>query len=219
MCRARAETRRKPGAEARPEATRKTGAKARPKPGGAAGVVVRDARPGDVPAIAAVARRAWPAAYAGLFEEEFIELVLARTYSSGALTGAIGRCARDPRAHFLVAEEGDGHVIGYLHYGPGSSGPELHRLYVEPDRIREGIGSRLLAELNRRLASGTEYVALVREGNLRAVRFYERLGFEHAGLVDGFASFLERSGLPDAAVERRGGDMLMRYRVSRTMRG
>lgn len=165
-------------------------------------LTTRDAVPSDAPAIRAVAERAWPAAYEGLFEPEFIQLVLDRTYDAELLAEAIAA----PGSVFLVAED-DGEVIGYLHYADG----ELNRLYVEPERIGTGAGRLLLAELERRLEPGTEYVALVRAGNHRAVSFYLRNGFETARHVDGFARFAEAWGLdlPDSGSH----DLLMRRRL------
>jgi ribosomal protein S18 acetylase RimI-like enzyme len=165
--------------------------------------VVRDATPADAPAIREIALRAWPAAYEGLFDQGFIDLVLGRTYTVEALSGQIA----DPASQFLVAED-EGILVGYLHYAEG----ELYRLYVEPGLTGRGIGSELLAELNRRLPAGTEYVALVREGNHGALRFYEDRGFARAGYVDGFRLFLDREGL-EAPVAGAGRDVLVRYVV------
>jgi GNAT superfamily N-acetyltransferase len=44
--------------------------------------------------------------------------------------------------------EGDGEVLGYLHYDCEGSEPELHRIYVDLERKRAGIGSALLRELH-----------------------------------------------------------------------
>lgn len=166
--------------------------------------MIRDALPADAPAVRAVAARAWPAAYEGLFEPAFIEAVVARTYAVEAIREHIA----DPGSVFLVACDGDA-VTGFLHYGAG----ELHRLYVEPELVGRGIGAALLEELNSRLPAGTEYVALVREGNERALHFYDRHGFERAGLVDGFAHFAEREGYRPEDSPRGGRDVLVRYVV------
>jgi ribosomal protein S18 acetylase RimI-like enzyme len=167
--------------------------------------VVRDALPEDAEAIRAVALRSWPAAYAGLFEPGYIEHVL----ESGYALEVLERQLADASFVFLVACEDDGTVVGYLHYGEG----ELRRLYVEPERLGEGIGAALLEELNRRLPAGTTYVALVREGNDRALRFYDRHGFERAGFVDGLAHFAEREGYQPAGTSPSGRDVLVRYVV------
>lgn len=167
-------------------------------------VMVRDAVRDDVLAIRAVAARAWPAAYEGLFPAGFIELVLERMYAPER----VGEAIADPAGCFLVAEQ-EGVVVGYLHYVEG----ELKRLYVEPERIGAGIGRALLVELERRLPPGTEYVALVREGNERATGFYLRQGFEDAGRVDGLGRFLEGAGLEPPTGTERARDVLMRRRL------
>lgn len=177
-----------------------------------AAVRVRDALPADAAAIARVAREVWPATYAGLLDDAFIELVLTRTYEATALSGTIAAAGEDPGSHFLVAEDRE-EIVGYLHYGPGAGGPELHRLYVLPARTREGTGAALLAELNRRLAPGTAYVALVHAGNDGALRFYAREGFSRAGRVDGRSAFLERYGLGGEPCGGPGCDVIVRYEV------
>lgn len=176
-------------------------------------VDVRDAAPADARTISEIAHAAWPATYTGVFEDEFIRLVLERTYEPEALAGTIARCAADRSSHFLVAERA-GTVVAYLHYGPGAGGAELHRIYVRPDLTGEGIGSALLRELNRRLEPGTSYVALVHRDNAGALRFYERHGFEAAGRVDGMELFREREGFGGGgAAAGPGCDVLVRYRV------
>jgi ribosomal protein S18 acetylase RimI-like enzyme len=172
---------------------------------------VRDAVPADAERVAAIARRAWPSAYRGLFEAAFIEQVLERAYNPAAIRERIEAAARRRDAHFLMAELD--RPAGFLHFGAGERGPELHALYVEPERIGAGAGHALLLELHRRLRPGTEYVALVREGNNAAIRFYERQGFERAETVDGFALFMRHHGLRHGPTQRSGRDVLMRYRV------
>ena len=170
--------------------------------------MIRDAAADDAAAVSAVAARAWPAAYRGLFDPAFIDRVLEHTYAARSVARHIAECA----GHFLVAEEG-GKVVGFLHYEPG----ELHRLYLDPGRIGSGLGRALVEELNRRLEPGTEYVALVRAGNDRAEGFYEHLGFELAERVDGFERFAAGHGVSPGAARDAGAegplDLLMRFRV------
>ncbi|HWH45484.1 MAG TPA: GNAT family N-acetyltransferase [Thermoleophilaceae bacterium] len=171
------------------------------------GLVIRDARPDDARAVADVALEVWPATYAGLLEDAFIADVLAHTYSVESLTRLISSAPV-----FLVAER-DGGAVGYLHYGSGVHGPELHRLYLRESETGRGTGRALLAELNARLEPGDSYVALVHEGNERALGFYERMGFEPAGRVDGRSLYLEREGVVPERDYAAGCDVLVRFVV------
>jgi ribosomal protein S18 acetylase RimI-like enzyme len=172
---------------------------------------IRDAEPADAPAVGALARIVWPATYRGLLEDDFIDLVLERTYRASELEAQIRRAAASDDEHFLVADAGE-HLLGYLHYGPATGLPELYRLYVHPAESGRGLGRALLAELHRRLEPGTTYVALVHAGNTRALRFYERQGFERAGRVDGKQAFLERYGIAGGG-SADPCDILLRFRI------
>ena len=83
-----------------------------------------------------------------------------------------------------MAEE-DGEVLGYLHYDCDGAEPELHRIYVDLERKRAGIGSALMRELHARLRPGSSYVLLVVEANTRARAFYERHGLIVERRLDG----------------------------------
>ena len=82
---------------------------------------------------------------------------------------------------FLVAERG-GAIVGYLHFGEGSRGPELFRIYADPEHYGTGVGSALLAELHRRIEGRVEaYVLDVHSRNERGRAFYDRNGFVTVG--------------------------------------
>jgi ribosomal protein S18 acetylase RimI-like enzyme len=140
-------------------------------------VHVRDALPGDAEAIAELGRRAVPPTYAGLIDDPaVVEAIVEQSYAPDALRMSIERDV------FLVAKNGSG-IVGFLHYGDD----ELHRIYVEPGRKRQGIGSALLDELHRRLPAGSSYVLMVVAANHAAVAFYERHGLRETERVDGVA--------------------------------
>lgn len=170
-------------------------------------LAIRDATPADAAAVRGVAIEAWPATYAGLLPDDFIARVLEATYALEPLARLIAEAEV-----FLVAEI-DGEPVGYLHYGDGPHGPELHRLYLLPSATGKGVGPALLAELNSRLEPGTSYVALVHHDNAGALRFYEREGFVPAGTIDGPSFYMRREGLDSSRVEAESCDVFVRYVV------
>lgn len=82
--------------------------------------------------------------------------------------------------------EADGRIVGVVLAGPDPDDPtlgHLARLYVDPDRWGAGIGTALhdvaIADLvARRFPTATLWVL---EDNLRARRWYERLGWTQTG--------------------------------------
>jgi ribosomal protein S18 acetylase RimI-like enzyme len=157
--------------------------------------IVRDAVPADAPAVAAIGKVAVPETYKQLIPAESVmEAIVEQSYALDALGGCITRCAIGEDAHFLIAERGR-QVVGFLHYDSEGAEPELHRIYVDPARKRQGIGSALLEELHRRLASDTSYVLMVVAANRPAVSFYERHGFVEAARVDGVTYMDEHMGV------------------------
>lgn len=147
-------------------------------------VVVREATVADAPAISAIGSVAFPAVHNEIAGEAFSAAVVEQTYSIGALTECISRCARADDAVFFVAER-DGAVVGYLHYDCVGPEPELHRIYVDPEQKRGGIGSVLMREFHAWLDPGSSYILLVAEANGDARAFYERHGLVVEGRVDG----------------------------------
>jgi ribosomal protein S18 acetylase RimI-like enzyme len=138
-------------------------------------LVVRAALVADAPSIAAIGSVAFPAVHNDVVGAEFAAAVVEQTYSLEALTACIERCTAADDAEFLVAER-DGEVIGYLHYDSAGAEPELHRIYVDPDKKRGGVGRALMQELHARLEPGAQYILLVAEANTDAQAFDERQG-------------------------------------------
>jgi ribosomal protein S18 acetylase RimI-like enzyme len=146
--------------------------------------VIRVAGEDDVPALSALARRTWSAAFGDGVrpENEQAELDGRRSeaYFADALT----------RKTILVAEE-DGVLLGYVQFGdvgiaevdarPGDQA--LQRLYVDTELQGRGLGRALLeaAFAHPRLAGAERVFLTVWEENERAVGLYERFGFRRVG--------------------------------------
>src|SRR5215469_9566650 len=134
-------------------------------------LIIREATAADAKAIAALGSRAFRETHATILEADATEAIIAQTYSVPALTACIAHCATAPDASFLVAAR-DTVIVGYLHYDTAASQPELHRIYVDPDRKGNGIGTALLDALHARLPTGTSYHVIVAAANAAALRFY-----------------------------------------------
>jgi putative acetyltransferase len=80
-----------------------------------------------------------------------------------------------PKAAIIVAEL-DGAPVGFVTIDPSGY---LDQLVVAPDRWGSGLAAKLVNEAKRR--SPDRITLLVNKDNARAIRFYERNGFTHAG--------------------------------------
>jgi ribosomal protein S18 acetylase RimI-like enzyme len=158
-------------------------------------LAVRDADAADASAVAAIGRLAVPETYADLINDvSVMKAIVEQSYALSALRDCIAHCARDEGAHFLVAER-RGRIVGFLHYDSEGPEPELHRIYLDPQHKRQGIGSALVRELHRRLPQGTTYILMVVAANHPAVSFYEHHGFVEDTRVDGVAYMHETMGV------------------------
>jgi predicted N-acetyltransferase YhbS len=131
--------------------------------------LVRTAEPGDLDVLQGVFRRA------SLVNAGDREALLAHPdvleWSGEAI--AEGRVR--------VATE-DGTVVGFATTVPVEGGLELDDLFVEPDRMRRGVGRRLVEDVvDRARADGVETVWVT--ANPHAMAFYAAVGFR----VDGTA--------------------------------
>ena len=130
---------------------------------------IRDARPEEAPALAALQRRS-----ADVWEEYRAQLA--------ANPDAIEpphRAIADGRVR--VAADASGRLLGFSVVGPIRDGRcELDDLFVEPEWMRRGVGRLLVADLTARAAAaGASHVDVI--ANPNALAFYERLGFETTG--------------------------------------
>ncbi len=101
-----------------------------------------------------------------------------------------------PGASFTVAELG-GEVVGFV--ATATDGPLvwLDQLYVRPDSVGLGLGSKLLEHA---LAGVTQPVRLYTfQANVGARRFYERYGFKAVQFTDGQSN---EEKCPDVLYER-----------------
>lgn len=145
-------------------------------------VTYRFATPDDADALGVVHTRSWQAAYAGLIDAEKLAALDPAERADGFRGGLPADEQRRRGVTWIVAEDDGaivGHVLTQLHEGKGY----MHLLYLAPEAWGRGIGHMLhdmgLRGLHR---LGVSEVRLkVLDGNDRAIRFYERHGWQLTG--------------------------------------
>lgn len=91
------------------------------------------------------------------------------------------------QASFLVAEDDEGHILGYAGLHVVADEGYIDNIAVEPDARRHGVASALLDVYCRFGASNLAFLTLeVRASNAPAIRLYEKHGFQQVGLRPGY---------------------------------
>ena len=89
----------------------------------------------------------------------------------------------NPQASFIVAEDGEGDVLGYAGLHAVLDEGYIDNVAVEPDARRHGVASALLDVFCRFGAANLAFLSLeVRASNAPAIGLYEKYGFQRAGL-------------------------------------
>ncbi len=158
---------------------------------------VRPAVPADAADIADVQVRAWRTGYAGLLPDELLSALTVE--QAEAVWRRAIEAPPTPRHAVLVASE-SGRTVGFAALGPADDGDldfatsaELLALHVDPDRTRQGHGSRLLSASIDRIHNdgGAIAVAWLLDGDVPARSLYEASGWA----ADGSTRKLD-AGLP-----------------------
>ena len=88
----------------------------------------------------------------------------------------------NPQASFIVAEDGEGNVLGYAGLHVVLDEGYIDNIAVEPDARRHGVASALLDVYCRFGAVNLAFLTLeVRASNDAAIGLYEKLGFQTVG--------------------------------------
>ncbi len=96
----------------------------------------------------------------------------------------------NPDAHFIVAENEEGHVAGYCGYYQALDEAEIVNVAVDRSLQNGGIGLQLVNRLmDDAMAAGVNFIILeVRLSNDSAKHVYEKAGFESLGIRKRFYS-------------------------------
>ena len=125
---------------------------------------LRPYRPDDEDAAIALWRRTWQQAYPAIDFAARVPWWRERWHSELV-----------PKAAIIVAEQ-DGVPVGFVTIDASGY---LDQLVVAPDRWGSELATALVDEAKRR--SPDRITLLVNKDNARAIRFYQRNGFVHAG--------------------------------------
>ncbi len=163
---------------------------------------IRRAVPGDAKGIAECIVGGWKTAYRGILPNDFLDGLTLKpriiAWTNVLESGGEG----DTPGWVAEAED---LVAGFIGSGPArdpdvaAPAAEVYALYVRPGYWRLGIGTRLMEQFvsHWRERGTTTLVLWVFEGNDRARRFYEALGWQ----LDGARQELELSRV--SAIEVR----------------
>jgi GNAT superfamily N-acetyltransferase len=142
---------------------------------------VRLARSADALAVETIRVRGWQAAYRHILppaELDALEIDATRWRD---------RFDAPPAGWTTFVAELDTVVVGFASIGPSRDEQglgELYALYVEPSAWLQGTGRKLIARAEEELARTYAAAALwVLTANVRARRFYERVGWQLDGAV------------------------------------
>ena len=134
--------------------------------------MIRAAEQSDIPAIAELARRIWPVAYAGILTEEQINNMLSRIYSHENLHEEMRQ------GHSFWLAYVDGMACGYASaYREDPQTVWLKKLYVDTTKQKQGLGSQLIQALQRAMQPMTKLNVLVNARNIAAQHYYTHSGF------------------------------------------
>ncbi|MDR1351090.1 MAG: GNAT family N-acetyltransferase [Zoogloeaceae bacterium] len=135
---------------------------------------IRPVTPPEVPAIAALARESWQAAYIGIITQAQIDFMLAQRYDHQRLRADL----EVPDKWLDQAFDGERRV-GFAACEICKGEYKLDKLYIHPDFQRQGIGSALVAHVTAR-ARKLGYpcaILAVNKQNAQAIAAYRKYGF------------------------------------------
>lgn len=139
---------------------------------------LRSANKADLKAVNALLVRTWHATFDDVLGVETVVKVTDAFHSVAALTRNLDK----PYSEFVVADDGEGNLIGMAFASQSKAGiAELHQLYVDPEHHIQGIGTMLLAEIEMAFPDVEKLSLGVVAKNQRAIDFYLRKGFEKTG--------------------------------------
>ena len=144
-------------------------------------LAIRPVTPADLAAVRKVLVATWHATYDTILGREQVEAIMAAWHSMEGLE----RQRLVPDSAFLLAEV-SGRIVAIAFARPAADDHiVLSQLYVLPEAQGRGIGRQLLEASLAAFPHATTVRLEVEPRNVRAVKFYERVGFRVVDEGDG----------------------------------
>ncbi len=127
----------------------------------------------EMPRIAALARRIWPEAFAGILPADRIPGMLDEIYALETLAADIGE-----RGHHYWLASGDGGDLGYASAYRAEGRVWIKKLYLLAEARGLGLGKAMIATARAYFGEDLPVALYVNDGNAPAIAFYRSQGFE-----------------------------------------
>jgi ribosomal protein S18 acetylase RimI-like enzyme len=166
-------------------------------------VEIRKATSADVDGIVKVCTDANWATYTGLWPPELIGQSIQQWYTPERITKEVMEFSPGWHGYYVAVQ--DDMIVGVAGGGMIDDGVgELYVIYVDAARKRQGIGRKLMnAVTAEQVAAGAKEQWLsVAKGNNPAIRFYETLGYIHAGQAPAATKAAADAGIMDLRYKR-----------------
>lgn len=141
-------------------------------------MIIREATLSDITTLCRLLSTVWQATYQGIFPQHFLDNLEDEKWRAG-LTERV-----ENNEPFYVAEV-EGRVVGMLTFGAARNSEwgeaEIYAINILPEFQGKLIGKRLISFAFLQLEGAKTIYLEVADGNHRAQRFYEKMGFLHLG--------------------------------------
>lgn len=139
---------------------------------------IRTASKEDIDAIRDLLDETWHAKFDDILGHHAVNEINAQNHAPDVLR----KCLSRPSSEYIVADDGDTlHGVGFAVQGAHKGDSEiavLFQLCVKPESQRQGIGQRLLIELEEAFPAARKVRANVHKKNEQAQKFFESQGYK-----------------------------------------
>jgi ribosomal protein S18 acetylase RimI-like enzyme len=159
-------------------------------------IYIRTASERDLPAVQKLLGICWHATYDGIYGAERVSAITADWHSMANLKARLAK----PYSEFIVAE-GSAGIVGMAYASQSEPAfAVLHQLYVLPQAQGQGLGGEMLSEIEAAFPDAKAIRLEVEAANEKAVRFYERSGFETVSRTENCGK--QESGIAALVMEK-----------------